>query len=80
MDNTEKNWKNGFNQGYACACAVYVQQRGHTTEADDMFACNPMSIEEMMECGVDEHDIKILTPVVKEFQRKRSNQSADKSV
>lgn len=62
--------QNDFSKGYACAVAQIIEQHGETTLAEDIFKCNFMSIQTMRMIGVDEHDIEVLAPIVKEIERK----------
>ncbi len=64
-------WDKGFSTGYACACAVTVQQHGVSTEVTDCFRENFMDLAEMKKIGVDPHDIEQLKPIVKEIKRRR---------
>lgn len=63
---------NDFSKGYACAVAQIIEQHGETTLAEDIFSCNFMSVETMKKIEIDEHDIELLKPIVKEIERKRS--------
>lgn len=65
-------WQKTFSIGYACACAVMIRQHGNSTEVEDCFKENFMDIETMKAIGVDDYDIEILEPVVKEIERKRA--------
>lgn len=59
-----------FSQGYACACAVMLKGHGQDTAVEDTFRANFMSVDTMKKLGVDQYDIDILSPVVKECERK----------
>ncbi len=74
MGNIKKinGWEKTFSIGYACACATMMQEHDQPTMVEDCFGCNFMDIETMRKIGVDEHDIEILTPIVKEIERKRA--------
>lgn len=61
---------NDFSKGFACAVVQIIETHGEQTIAEDVFRCNFMSIETMKKIGVDEHDIEILKPIVKEIERK----------
>jgi len=65
-------WQKTFSIGYACACATMIRQHGITTEVEDCFRENFMDVETMRSIGVDEFDIEVLEPIVKEIERKRS--------
>lgn len=74
MEKKEANmWQKTFSIGYACACANIIRTHGQETIAEDCFRENFMSIKTMRSIGVDEEDIKILTPIVKEIERKKSS-------
>lgn len=60
-----------FSKGYACAVAQIIDQHGEDSIAEDIFQCNFMSIKTMRSIGVDEYDIKLLKPIVKEIERKK---------
>ena len=62
-----KSWCRGF----AAACAITIKNHGCHTEIEDTFKCSFMTVAEMRKMGVDEFDIKLLTPIVKEINRKR---------
>lgn len=60
-----------FSKGYACACAVLMRLHRESTLVEHMLKENFMSIRQMRSAGVDEYDIDLLKPVVKEIERKR---------
>jgi hypothetical protein len=73
MSKTKINlWQKTFSIGYACACATMIRQHGINTEVEDCFRENFMDVETMRSIGVDEFDIEVLEPIVKEIERKRS--------
>ena len=49
-----------------------IRTHGEETIARDCFNQNFMSVETMKAIGVDEDDIKVLEPIVKEIERKQS--------
>lgn len=61
----------GFYQGFACACAITLKNHGENTIVKDTFMCNFMSVATMKKAGVDDFDIELLTPIVKEIERKQ---------
>lgn len=61
-------WQNVFSIGYACACAEIIRTHGEYTLAKDVFRGNFMSVETMKKIGVDENDIEVLLPIVKELE------------
>ncbi len=79
LDNKKKDmekvrinsWHKIFTIGYCCACANMVFDHGISTEVEDCFAANFVDIKTMKKIGVDERDIELLTPIVKEIERKR---------
>lgn len=74
MSNKNPNmWMKTFSIGYACACANIIRTHGEEVIARDCFIQNFMSIETMKTIGVDEDDIKVLEPIVKEIERKQSS-------
>lgn len=60
-----------FSKGYACAVAQIIDQHKEDSIAEDIFLCNFMSIKTMRSISVDEYDIKLLKPIVKEIERKK---------
>jgi len=72
MEKTKiSTWEKIFSIGYACACANMMRDHDQPTMVEDCFAANFMSIETMKEIGVDESDIEVLAPIVREIERKR---------
>lgn len=63
----EKQWLSGF----YCACAITVKNHGCTTEIEDTLRCSFNSVAQMRKLGIDEFDIEILKPVIKEIERKK---------
>lgn len=60
-----------FTQGFVCACAIMMQNHGEETIVGEVLACcGPVYISLYRKLGVDENDINILRPVIKEIQRK----------
>lgn len=60
-----------FVKGYACAVATLIEAHGCTTEAEDVYRACFISAEGLKKMGVDERDIELLKPVIKEIERKR---------
>jgi hypothetical protein len=58
-------------RGFAAACAITLKNHGCYTEIEDTFKCSFMSVAEMKKIGVDNFDIELLKPIVKEINRKR---------
>lgn len=65
--------QNDFSKGFACAVVQIIETHGEQTIAEDVFKCNFMFIETMRMIGIDEHDIELLKPIVKEIERKSAN-------
>ena len=64
-------YEKDFTKGYACAVANLVSMYGDSTEAWEVLRCNFISIEHLIECGVEQSDINTLMPVILEIKRKR---------
>jgi hypothetical protein len=62
--------KKGFAQGYMCVVSQLVYL-GYEEEALQLFKANFMSIGEMIEYEVDQHDIDMLSEVAKKAAGKR---------
>lgn len=60
-----------FTKGYFCACAVAMKQHGDDGTVYDLVAENYTSLKQLRDDGVDEHDIEVLMPIIKEIERKR---------
>ena len=80
-NNSEPSSSNGANaivgsreweKGFVAACAITLRNHGCDTIVEDTLCCNFLSINEMEKIGIDEFDIEILKPIVKEIERKRS--------
>ena len=56
-----------WSQGYACACAVLIRGHGEGTEATDTYSANFMTVAQLRAAGVDDDDIEILRPTIKEI-------------
>lgn len=56
----------GFNRGYVCATANVVRMYGEETLAEELLKCNNVTED------IDESDLEILKPVLKEIERKRA--------
>ena len=61
-----------FTKGYMCALANIIASHGRGTEIENAFRDNYTSLKEMREIGIEERDIELLMPVIKEVDRKRS--------
>jgi hypothetical protein len=61
---------NEFIQGYACAVSNLVDMYGPSKEAEEVLRCIRHSTVYLRKSGVDEHDIKVLRPIIKELSRK----------
>lgn len=60
-----------FTKGYFCACAVAMKQHGDDGTVYDLVAENYISLKQLRDDGVDEHDIEVLMPIIKEIERKK---------
>ncbi len=67
LSEKDKAWS----QGFAAACAITLSNHGCDTIVEDTFRCNFMDEPTMRRRGVDEYDIEILKPIIKEIKRKR---------
>lgn len=67
--NARYEWK----KGYLCAVANLIEMYGDSTMVSELFGCCPMSEYRMRKIGVDERDILLLRPVIKEFAIKRKS-------
>ncbi len=65
-------WDLGFSAGFAAACAITQMNHGCDTIVEDTLRCNFMDEAEMRRRGVDDYDIEILKPIIKEIKRKLS--------
>ena len=61
-----------FSKGYACACANLIRDHGHSTEVEDCYSANFMSVRQLKSIGADEDDIIVLAPVIKEIERRKN--------
>lgn len=66
-------WDKAWSQGFAAACAITLQNHGCDSIVEDTLVCNFMDEAAMKRRGVDEHDIEILKPIIKEINRKQLN-------
>ncbi|MCA6431166.1 MAG: hypothetical protein IM613_17160 [Cytophagales bacterium] len=60
-----------FNKGYFCACAVLLKQHRDEKLVYELMNENFTSLEKLRADGVDEYDIELLMPVIKEIYRVR---------
>lgn len=61
-----------FVEGYACALSCIVKGHGvDTAVVEALVAMGLTAIRKLREAGVDDYDIEILRPAVKEAGRKR---------
>lgn len=49
-----------------------LQEHGNSTEVEDCLRGNFISIDDLRRHEVDEYDIEVLMPVIKEIERKRA--------
>ncbi len=62
-----------FHHGYSCAVANLLRQRDCGAMAEDVYRCNFLTVLELVAIGADEDDIRVLTPIIKEIERKKNN-------
>ncbi len=69
INQTTKTWV----QGYACAIAVTIAHHGHNTEhVEALEACGLFSEKDLRDHDVEEYDIEILKPVLKDSTERRA--------
>ena len=66
-------WEKAWSQGFAAACAITLANHGCDSIVEDTLVCSFMDEAAMRRRGVDEHDIEILKPIIKEIKRKQLN-------
>jgi len=66
------NFTNDFVKGYTCAVATLIRAHSADTEATDVLACCSYSLKQYREMGVDEYDLEVLKPIIKEIARRRA--------
>lgn len=59
-----------FSVGYFCAIANMMRDHDNDVIAKDCLGANFMNIKKMKRIGVDESDIEILKPIVKDIERR----------
>ncbi len=63
-----------FSQGYACALTTIIQSHGIDTPVEEAWRANfgsNQTLKSLKELGIDEHDIEIIKPHLKEINRKK---------
>jgi len=65
-------WDKAFVQGYICACSTLIQKHGISTEVEDCLKGVDINIETLKAHDVDEYDLNVIRPVIKEIERKRA--------
>ncbi len=64
----DKTVHNEFEQGYACAISCIVKTHGASTETREALEAAGLTTEQkMLDVGIDEYDIEILQPLLKEI-------------
>ena len=71
MARSKSKWALGFDQGYMCALATMQREHDQPTMVEDALKGNFLTVKEMRSRGIDEFDIDVLEPIVKEVERKR---------
>jgi len=67
-----------FTQGFVAACAATLRNHGCDTIVAETLVCyGPVSVVQYRKLGVEEYDIDILRPVIKEIQRKKYKERKD---
>lgn len=60
-----------FCQGYACAVACIISSHGASTVTREALQAGGLStIEQLEEAEIDQHDIDILMPTIKEIKQR----------
>ena len=59
-----------FNRGYICAVSNVLRLYDEPTLAEEVYKQNFFNIRGLREMGVDEQDIQLLKPIIKEIERK----------
>ena len=68
-----------FTQGFVAACAITLRNHGCDTEVRETLVClGPAahSISMLRKLGVEDYDIDILRPVIRELQAKKRRENA----
>lgn len=60
-----------FSKGYTCAVANLIQMYGDSSEAEELYNQNFLSLNELKKIGVEQRDIELLTPSIKELERRK---------
>lgn len=65
--------KNGneFDRGYMAALATVLNGHRDSKMVEDALGHNLLSVHQMRKIGVDEYDIRLLRPIVREINRKK---------
>lgn len=71
-----KDWGIGFSQGYACALASLIRITGTDTNIDEIIAAQFPTVKSLKDQQVDEYDLEVLLPIVKEHEAKKARQYA----
>lgn len=66
-----KDWGIGFSQGYACALASLIRIKGTDTNIDEIIAAQFPTVKSLKDQQVDEYDLEVLLPIVKEHEAKK---------
>ncbi len=62
---------NDFDCGYMAALATVLNGHRDSKMVEDALGHNLLSVAQMRKIGVDEYDIRLLRPIVREINRKK---------
>ena len=65
--------KKAFFRGFTCACACALREHGCNAIIEDVYQNNFLTVAELKKYDVDEFDISLLRPIIKEINRKKKN-------
>jgi hypothetical protein len=60
-----------FTQGYICACANILRNYGDAITTQEVLESVYTSIADLKKCDVEERDIEILMPIIKNIEYKK---------
>lgn len=62
-----------WTQGFAAACAITIRNHDEVTIVAETYLCNFKTECQLRKAGVEEYDIEVLRPVIKEAKRRINN-------